>query len=1531
MKKFSLLGQVAIGILLIGFIAVNPWLGAPGANAAAAPAVAAQIGAISGLTVSFTDNVVDVSGLAAGISSTVTLNLDKNVTLNWGADFSGSTASGKYLLNLSGGGTFNLTGGAEIANSSGIITVTGEGATVNLEDGRLSTPAAGNGVSINVAANNVNINVNSDGEIFNEGSNSAINVTSGISGVKVTVNGGAVESSPAGYAINDGGTALCVNDTQITILDGNVTSGSACAIKSTGAASVVTILGGEVTNAATVNSNPVIYMNGGLGDNVTVGGTGKVTASNINNLGFGIQTTGNLLITGAAEVRAFEGRAVNLVGMDSVCTVNSGLVTAVTGTAICTATTNPATVANAKIIINGGLVSTTGAVGHGDGRAIYATGANNEVIINGGWVKGSLTEMNKTEAIYITGSNSRVIVNGGWVSAKEHFAIEAYSGGYVYINGGFVFAFGDEPLSFKTGINILSSAIGAISTDRIVINGVDGADLPVADPYVYGAGNGVVAVWDYGTWALTPLIPYAEENFDDLTDLTAATENVSWYRDGNAPPYGGVFYQKDQNSGFFSLAELFVEVNKVKFFTTVTNGSGTGAYSTGETVNISANTAPAGMEFDRWEIVSSIPIAIPPVNSFDSFVMPASDVALEAIYKDKTYLLTVVNGAGGGLYTAGTLVTVTADPAPANQEFDRWVIPPGGGGSVLNMYAPTSQFQTPADNAAIEAVYRDIPLYSFSVAGGAIVYASNPAQGGKYPAGTLIRINTYSSFPAGYTFGGWNVTSGGGSFVGESAFLPFGAEFIMPAADSAVSMNYPFSTIAQAPTLTVSYGTIISPINGTPTSGVYSPGVDVQIIADPAAEGMVFAGWKIISPGKGIFADAGADATTFRMADVNANITALYKPIEYTLLVEYGQIADGLYDGNNFGLYITGETVALTAVEPVLGSVKYRFDGWSADGGVIADNGNTSTTITMPAGPAVVTAHWTPLHRLNVVNGKIVGVNGAPVGGTVTEGYFDVDDVIDTESNSPPAGYDFVGWQSNNGGSFGGTAPNVAATFTMPADDVTITAEYDFVTPGVYTLDVENGTGNGVASASYSDNDTVLLVAIPPAPNTIFTGWVVRLSGNKEAKGGAPNLYYGTFADAFNETTDFTMPSQDVTVTATYAESFDLEVDDGSGLKPAVKYPAGARIDLAAIDNAPAVFTGWIANDGSFINALTMNTIFIMPAAHAKVEALYAPKEIIYYALITVGCHSDLPGPFEEGGNDLITVTADIPEGKQFVRWELVGVTYAGASTDPAPITFNMPDNNVTVTAVLRDLPAPASSPSSSGGVRLQPAAAQEAEATPGDVSGVLNTADHMAYVRGVGDDLFAPDKDITRAETAQMFYNLLLNKNVAGDRGFPDLPEGAWYRDAVVKLAGLGVITGRPDGLFYPETNITRAEFVAMAVRFTEETPTGGQPETFGDVAETYWARGYIETAVSYGWIQGVGGGNFEPGRYITRAEAVTMVNRMLGRIADRAYIDSTPGLLFYPDAPKGHWAYYDITEASNTHSYTRPGGDKTEEWASR
>lgn len=204
-------------------------------------------------------------------------------------------------------------------------------------------------------------------------------------------------------------------------------------------------------------------------------------------------------------------------------------------------------------------------------------------------------------------------------------------------------------------------------------------------------------------------------------------------------------------------------------------------------------------------------------------------------------------------------------------------------------------------------------------------------------------------------------------------------------------------------------------------------------------------------------------------------------------------------------------------------------------------------------------------------------------------------------------------------------------------------------------------------------------------------------------------------------------------------------------------------------------------------------------------------------------------------------------------------------------------------------------------------------------IPGWLNGDDHIAYIIGRDNGLVEPMATITRAEVATIFFRLLKDNvrdsYMTQDNDFSDVNEGDWYNCAVSTMAALGVVTGRPDGTFRPNDAITRAEFAAIAARFDGRDAT--TRTNFSDI-DGHWAADEIARAYQNGWVNGYNG-KFRPNDAITRAEAMTLVNRVLHRVPETP-ADLLSGMQTWRDnMNESAWYYLAVQEATNSHEYKR------------
>ena len=216
-------------------------------------------------------------------------------------------------------------------------------------------------------------------------------------------------------------------------------------------------------------------------------------------------------------------------------------------------------------------------------------------------------------------------------------------------------------------------------------------------------------------------------------------------------------------------------------------------------------------------------------------------------------------------------------------------------------------------------------------------------------------------------------------------------------------------------------------------------------------------------------------------------------------------------------------------------------------------------------------------------------------------------------------------------------------------------------------------------------------------------------------------------------------------------------------------------------------------------------------------------------------------------------------------------------------------------------------------------------------VKPALNRDDHYAYVVGYPDGMVRPSGNITRAEAATIFFRLLTddsrNQFWMTTNTYSDVNRGDWFNNAVSTLSNAGIISGYPDGTFRPNAPITRAEMSKIIALFAKLNKS---EDRFNDIAG-HWAEAYIKLAAGNGWIAGYPDGSFKPQQNITRAETMTMINRVLERVPSvESHLLPYNAMLTFPDCQSGQWFYIAVQEATNSHTYERAASEKNgdEQW---
>ena len=414
-----------------------------------------------------------------------------------------------------------------------------------------------------------------------------------------------------------------------------------------------------------------------------------------------------------------------------------------------------------------------------------------------------------------------------------------------------------------------------------------------------------------------------------------------------------------------------------------------------------------------------------------------------------------------------------------------------------------------------------------------------------------------------------------------------------------------------------------------------------------------------------------------------------------------------------------------------------------------------------------------------------------------------------------------------------------------------------------FTLTYVSNGGTEYAAETYKEGTEVAIDKAPTREGYIFKGWYSDEALTQAVSKVTMDSDKTVYAKWEKEIKNFTL---------TY-------VSNGGTEYAAETYKEGTEV---TIDKAPIregyIFKGWYS-DEALTQAVSKVTMDSDKTVYAKWE-----KEIKNFTLTYVsngGTEFD-PETYKEGTE---VPLSKIPTraGFSFLGW------YADAALTQLVTKVTM-DSDKTVYAGWKE-----------------------------DETPVLEKGDHSAYIIGYKDGYVRPNRNISRAEVATIFFRLLTDeareKYWSSTNNYSDVKDTDWCNNAISTLSNMGILKGDKDGRFRPNDPVTRAEFAAIAARFSDGA--ADDYADFSDVPNDYWASKEIAKAAKLGWIKGYTDGTFRPKNNITRAEVMTLVNRVLERGVDEDGL--AEDAIQWADNKPGDWYYYDVQEATNSHEYAR------------
>jgi len=943
------------------------------------------------------------------------------------------------------------------------------------------------------------------------------------------------------------------------------------------------------------------------------------------------------------------------------------------------------------------------------------------------------------------------------------------------------------------------------------------------------------------------------------------------------------------------------------YILTVSNGTGSGAYTNGEQVTITAtNTPESGAVFDRWVGATQYVSSVFALNTI--VTMPAQDVALTASCVDSSNGLSIVTWESGLIFYPGDTPLLTSGQSTIAQlmyspdDTKDSILPRGVGAAndvVLDILTITQNDSVPNSEYGIFSALTERARTNGYVY--ALIFQDNSVQAGDwYVAGPVVElvdgaatVNTCADGSydymqdvnsmqviegsAGYTLT-VNNGSGGGTYtntqvVGVSANPPASGKIFdqwtgdtnvlssntvsttVTMSTNAVSLTATYKYLPGQHTLTVSNGT---------GGGIYSNGTEVAIAANSPAAGKAFSRW--VGDTQHVASVVSAN-TTVTMSTNAVSLTATYTDVPYTLTV-----ASGSGDGS----YTNGQRVDISA-DVIFAKTFYRWTGATQ---VVDSVSAANTTVTMPAQAASLTATY-------VGTTYPLTVNSGSGSGSYTYG----SNVTITASDAP-TGQAFDRWAGDT--KYLANSNSASTTVTMPAGAISLTANYKIV----YTLTVNGGTGGG----SYVAGELRNIRANPASNGTAFAWWT----------GDTTNLL-NTIS---NPTNAARIPAMDITLTATYTNLpgyYTLAVAGGSG---SGSYTNGQQVAITATATS-RTFVAWIGNTNA-LSSNTVSTTVTMPASNIAVTAIYSN------VLLTVNSGA---GGGTYTNQQQVAIAASNISGKAFFKW--TGDTQSVASVTSATTTVTLPAQDITLTATYNTAYTLTVSNGTGSGVYTNrtrvPITASNApsgkafDGWTGATQYLINVTSATNAVTNM------PASNITVAATYRDVYVLTVSNgtgsgssysngqyvaitasNAPAGRAFdrwtgdtqyvdsvtstnatvtmlaPNIAVAATYTDTYV----LTVTDGTGSGAYIEGSQVTIAAIVPVGMDFdqwtgntqclasvTSATTTVTMPPEYTSVVATYKAAYYAFTVINGTIIGGTGSGFYTNGQRVAIAATVPTV----------------------------------------------------------